>query len=214
MNLISNGDTKTISDVGKITVQSDVSIQQVKIFRDETDKTKLKVSRSTLGDVGDVKIMYGTDRDTLDQTMVITGGNESLIANLDPTKTYYLKAQPIDEGGNDVGTASDLVIVEPAQPSAPTCIVNGINVLMEKIGDRYYLTWDKVPGTDKYSIYRAENETNDIRDMQKVGETSDTRFEYPYDPKAKKDQYAYYAVQANCTDGSSLQIDDVKKVKV
>ena len=50
--------------------------------------------------------------------------------------------------------------------------------------------------------------------MQKVGEASDNKFEYPYDPNASKDTYAYYAVVAMCSDGSALQIDGTQKVKV
>ena len=49
--------------------------------------------------------------------------------------------------------------------------------------------------------------------MQKVGETTDTRFEYPYNPNAKQEKYSYYAVQAICKDGKAIVIDDIKKVK-
>jgi hypothetical protein len=34
--------------------------------------------------------------------------------------------------------------------------------------------------------------------MQKIGQTSDTRFEYPFDPTAKNNEYAYYAIEAEC----------------
>ncbi|MEI7920040.1 MAG: hypothetical protein WCH65_08000 [bacterium] len=50
--------------------------------------------------------------------------------------------------------------------------------------------------------------------MQKVGETTGTMFEYPFNKFAKKDQYAYYLVEAICKDGTSLKVDNVKKIHV
>lgn len=50
--------------------------------------------------------------------------------------------------------------------------------------------------------------------MQKVWETSDTKFPYPFDPQAKTESYAYYTVVAMCQDGSSLQLWAAQKVKV
>ena len=50
--------------------------------------------------------------------------------------------------------------------------------------------------------------------MQKAGETTGTMFEYPFNKLSKKDEYAYYVVEAMCKDGTNLQLDTVKKVKV
>ena len=50
--------------------------------------------------------------------------------------------------------------------------------------------------------------------MQKIGDTSTAQFAYPFDTSAKQDQYAYYSVTANCSDGTSLQIDNVKRIHV
>ena len=50
--------------------------------------------------------------------------------------------------------------------------------------------------------------------MQKVGETTGTMFEYPFNKLAKKEEYAYYVVQAVCKDGTNLKLDTVKKVQV
>lgn len=97
------------------------------------------------------------------------------------------------------------------------CRVEGVRVLTKKIADKYYLTWDKIDGADRYIIYRsdsAEAPAAGIAGMQKVGETSDAKFEYPFDPAAEKDAYAYYAVVAMCSDGSALQVDATQKVKV
>lgn len=42
--------------------------------------------------------------------------------------------------------------------------------------------------------------------MQRVAETSDTKFMYPFDAQSEQDEYAYYAVQAICDSGQSPQI--------
>lgn len=66
-------------------------------------------------------------------------------------------------------------------------------------------------------MYRSDSPIaaeNGFAGMQKVGEASDNKFEYPYDPNAQKDTFAYYAVVALCSDGSALQIDGTQKVKV
>ena len=55
---------------------------------------------------------------------------------------------------------------------------------------------------------------NSIAEMQKVGETSDVKFPYPFDPQAQAEAYAYYAVIAVCQDGTSLQLGATQKVKV
>ncbi len=49
--------------------------------------------------------------------------------------------------------------------------------------------------------------------MQKVTETEENRFEYPFNKSAKQEKYAYYAVQAICKDGKALVIEDIKKVQ-
>ncbi|NOZ44851.1 MAG: hypothetical protein GXP45_07050 [bacterium] len=85
---------------------------------------------------------------------------------------------------------------------------------MEQIGDKYYLSRDAVDNVKKYVVYRSDFPGTLLSDMQKVGETTDTKFEYPFNPNADHDTYAYYAVQAICSNGSALQLGSVKKVKV
>ena len=50
--------------------------------------------------------------------------------------------------------------------------------------------------------------------MQKVGETTGTMFEYPFNKASKVNQYAYYLVEAACKDGTSLKIDNARKIQV
>ena len=48
---------------------------------------------------------------------------------------------------------------------------------------------------EKYVVYRSDFETTDIGQMQKVGETTGTMFEYPFNKNAKKEAFAYYMIQ-------------------
>jgi len=49
--------------------------------------------------------------------------------------------------------------------------------------------------------------------MQKIGETTGTMFEYPFNAQAKKEGYSYYLVEGVCKDGTTLNIDSVKKIQ-
>ena len=102
----------------------------------------------------------------------------------------------------------------PADEEAPTCVVRNIKVTTAKIANKYYLTWNGVENATKYIVYRSDRETNVLADMNKVGETTDTRFEYRYDQNADRDLYAFYAVEALCADGATVMIDDAEKVHV
>lgn len=64
-----------------------------------------------------------------------------------------------------------------------------------------------------YVIYRSEFETSDVTKMNKVAEVTENRFEYPFIKNAKTEKYAYYVVEAVCTDGSTVIVDNVKKVQ-
>lgn len=128
-----------------------------------------------------------------------------------------MQITPVDASSTQIGEPSDIILVEPTKGSAPICRVDGIRVITKKIADNYYLTWDKIDGADRYIIYRSDvpmNGNNGIVGMQKMGETADSKFEYPFDPRAQKDAYAYYAVVAMCSDGTALQVDGTQKVKV
>lgn len=76
------------------------------------------------------------------------------------------------------------------------------------------MTWKAVENAERYIVYRSDKPVNSVADMQKVGETSDVKFPYPFDPETKTDAYAYYAVVAMCQDGTAAQLGNAKKVKV
>lgn len=87
----------------------------------------------------------------------------------------------------------------------------------KKVADKYYLYWGAVPWAVKYQIYRKDTQPSNnkaINELSLVAETTDTMFEYPFDPQASADQYARYAIQAVCSDGNTQILDSIKKVKV
>lgn len=102
----------------------------------------------------------------------------------------------------------------PLTSSDGRCTVVGIKVKTEKIGDQYYLMRNPVPGATEYTIYRSDFVTNSVDQMQKVATSPIAQFAYPFDASASQDQYAYYAVTATCADGSTLQVDNIKRVHV
>ncbi|MEI6774414.1 MAG: hypothetical protein WCL18_06605 [bacterium] len=65
----------------------------------------------------------------------------------------------------------------------------------QQIGEKYYLVWSGVNNIEKYVVYRSDFETSDISNMQKVGETTGTMFEYPFNKLSKKEGYAYYLIE-------------------
>jgi hypothetical protein len=118
----------------------------------------------------------------------------------------------LDENQNPIGPPS--AITQAIIGQDLSCVVKGIVINDEKIGDKHYLVRSAVQNVDTYTIYRSDFNTTDTTQMQKVGETTGTMFEYPFNKLSKKDEYAYYVVEAACKDGTNPQLDTVKKVKV
>ncbi len=207
---------KIYTDVAHYFVQKNIGIAAIKFFTDGLDKTRVHVTWDVIGQASQYKIDYGLNRSYLDQSKNVSK-NEILIENLDPAKTYYLRISPLDSAGNLIGTPSEIQELQPGSlggADGASCIVNGIVLSTEKIWSKYYLSWDTVKNAEKYVIYRSDFANTAVSDMQKVWETTDNKFEYPFDKLAKSDQYAYYVVQAVCSDGVGVMIDNVKKVKV
>ncbi len=222
-SMTANGNTSEYKSISTVTVIDTKSVQQVKYFIDNVDKTKLNLSWTYLGTYTDAEtpyfmLQYGTTKDNVAAaTGIIVSGASYVETGLDLTQQHYIQITPIDQSGKQIGEPSDVILIEPTKGSAPVCKVEGVRVVSKKIADKYYLTWNKVDGADRYIIYRSDSpiaKEAGIIGMQKVGETVESKFEYPYDPKAKQDQYAYYAVVAVCSDGSALQVDGTQKVKV
>lgn len=164
-----------------------------------------------IGTAPQYKIQYGTSQNNLNLSATVQT-NEIVIENLNINETYYLQIIPVDSSGNIIGTPSE--ITEAKIGEIISCVVVGIKVTDQQIGEKHYLVRTAVNNIEKYIIYRSEFETSEVSNMQKVGETTDTMFEYPFNKLAKKEGYAYYLVEGVCKDGTTLKIDNVKKVVV
>lgn len=105
-------------------------------------------------------------------------------------------------------------MVEVDPRSLFSCVVTGIPLRTEKVDNTYYIVWDAVQYATKYIIYRSDTPTTITSQMQKVAETTDTRFVYPYNTKSPNKEFAYYAVQAYCANGQEILIDSIKRVEV
>lgn len=83
-----------------------------------------------------------------------------------------------------------------------------------QINGQYYLSRDAVDNVSEYVVYRSESPVSSTSQMSEVGRTSLPSYPYPFDRYAERNEYAYYAVEALCDDGSVVRVDAVKKVQV
>lgn len=158
------------------------------------------------------QVEYGTAQQLLSGTFQ-TSVNTGYIEVTDMMATYYVQITPMDAAGA-TWTASSLIVIDLKAQWAATCKVQGIDVKTLREWENYYLVWNKVDGATKYIVYKSDTQVEGLDKMQKVTETTDTRFNYPFDPKASAETYAYYQVVAECADGVKVNVDGIKKVKV
>jgi len=204
------GQTKSYTGVANIVVETGNGIGKVRLYSDNVDKTKLNVTREAIGTIPQYKIDYGTGKDNLSMTTTVPT-NQITVQNLTIGDTYYFQITPLDSSGNPSGTPSE--ITQATAGDVISCVVVGIIVSTQQIGEKYYLVRSGVENIDKYVVYRSDFETDDINQMQKVGETTGTMFEYPFDKSAKKNGYSYYLVEGICKDGTTLKMDSVKRIQ-
>lgn len=91
-------------------------------------------------------------------------------------------------------------------------MVKNIHFTTKKIGNKYYLVRNQVQNVQKYLVYRSD--FADGSNRQFVGETIVPRFEYPFDKTSEEDIYAYYRIEAICSDAKNLVLTEAEKVKV
>lgn len=206
--------TKSQAGVTTVSVIEWVWIKEVTYIVDPLDKTKLNVGWKPIGDVQYVLLQKGKTKETLDEWTVFTGPTIKLESFDVSKESYFIRLFPSDAAGKIIGEPSDIIMIEQVQWSAPVCRVQWIEVQTQKIGDQYFLSWNPAENAERYIVYRSDRPVNSIAEMQKVWETSDTKFPYPFDPQAKTEAYAYYSVVAVCQDGTSLQLWATQKVKV
>ncbi len=207
-------ETKKTQWIAVLSVLEGKGIKQIMHVVNPIDNTMFKLSWVPIGSFDYALIKYGTNKENLAESILLSWST-GMIQGIDLEKNaYYVRAFPADASGKIIGEPSDIILVEQMTWTAPVCRVTGIWVFTKKIGDQYFLTWKAVENAERYIVYRSDKPVNSVADMQKVGETSDVKFPYPFDPEAKTDAYAYYSVVAMCQDGNSAQLGDVKKVKV
>lgn len=102
----------------------------------------------------------------------------------------------------------------PPAPQASTCYPEGIQISATQVGDQYYIVWAPVPKAKGYQIYRSDRQVATIDQMIMIGNTTETRYAYPFDPTAEVDTYAWYAVRAICENDEVKPVGDMTKVKV
>lgn len=211
LDIMDQWNKKTYEDIQILTVSKWTVIRNVKFFTDLTDQSLLTVKWEVVWLYPTkFKIEYWLANNLLNNSVNVDT-NELIIENINQNLPYYFKITPLNPDLTPIWTSSEIIKYDP---SWPTCTVQNILILDEKIWDKYYLTWTGVENVDKYVIYRSEFETSDLSQMKKVWETTGARFEYPFNKFSKTDEYAFYVVQAICKDGTELKIDNVKKVQV
>jgi len=210
VDLIVLGQTKTYTGIATLIVGTWTAIGKIRLYSDSVDKTKLNVTRETIGTAPQYKIEYGTGQGNLNLSTTVQT-NEIILNNLSIGDVYYFQIIPLDSAGNPSGTPSEVTQAKVGEDIS--CIVKGIQVTTQKIGEKYYLTRSGVINIDKYVIYRSDFETSEVSQMQKVGEKTGTMFEYPFNKLSKTNTYAYYLVEGVCKDGTTLNIDSVKKIQ-
>ncbi len=210
VDLIVLWQTKSYTGVATLIVSEWNAIGKIRLYSDSVDKTKLNVTWEAIGVAPQYRIDYGTSENNLDLTTTIQT-NEVVIENLTVGDTYYFQITPLDTIGNPIGAPSE--VTQAKAWEVVSCTVVGIKVITGQIGEKYYLMRSGVMNIDKYVIYRSDFETSDITQMQKVGETTGTMFEYPFNKASKTNKYAFYLIQGVCKDGTSLNIDSVKKIQ-
>ncbi|MDD3262428.1 MAG: hypothetical protein PHR61_01155 [Candidatus Absconditabacteria bacterium] len=213
LDLLVAGEKKEYTNITKLIVEKGTSIGKVRVFGDSVYKNKLTLTWEVEGtEPAKYNVTFGTEENNLNESAVVSK-KEIILEDLTIGQDYFFRIVPLDINGEVLGAASDIVKATVGDTSESLCTVQGITVDETKIGDRYYLTRSAVQNIEKYIIYRSERATSDISKMQKVTETTETRFEYPFNKSAKQEKYAYYAVQAICKDGKALVIQDVKKIQ-
>lgn len=165
------------------------------------------------------KLVYADSQDNLNdkdqREEVIVEDNEVVLEWFDFEEDYYVKVFELDDQQDKTWVYSDVSFVEWWMMWAASCRVRGIELSIEKDWDDHYLVWDEVEWAEKYNVYMSEDwDTTSISDMEKVAETEDTKFKYPFDPDAEEVSYNWYAVEADCEDWERSQIWDVERVQV
>ncbi len=213
LDLLVAWEKKEYTNITKLIVEKGTKIGKVRVFWDSVYKNKLTLTWEVeWTEPAKYNVTFGTEESNLNESAIVTK-KEIILEDLTIWQDYYFRIIPLDINWEVLWAASDVVKATVWDTSESLCTVQWIVVSETKIWERYYLTRSAIQNVEKYIIYRSERATSDVSKMQKVTETTETRFEYPFNRSAKTEKYAYYAVQAICKDGKALVIQDVKKIQ-
>ena len=136
IDLIVLGQTKSYTGVATVIVEEGTAIGKVRLYSDSIDKTKLNVTRETIGTAPRYEIAYGTSSSNLQFTTIVPT-NEIIIENLVIGEKYYFQITPLDDVNTPIGNPSE--ITEARIGEDLSCTVVGITVTTGQIGEKYYL---------------------------------------------------------------------------
>ena len=198
----------------------DTGVGQFKVVNNAADPSKATLSWTPIGTPTSYIVRYGMAQDKLTQEVKVST-TQVEVSWLEIGKQYFFQVFAVDDTGTIVGKASDIAMImtqwqsvawqEPSKLT-PSCTVVWLDLRTEKIGEKYFLVWDAVTWAVEYHIYKSEYEVSSVATMQKIATTTVPQFEYPFNTQAQQDEYTYYSVVATCSDGTNLQVDNVKKV--
>ncbi|MDR0650827.1 MAG: hypothetical protein LBG59_05530 [Candidatus Peribacteria bacterium] len=240
IELIAGGQSKIYTGVISFFVDEVPLISNVMFKLNQQNMRNLHMSRQVTGiPVTSFEVYYGTDKEQITKKVEVNG-TEIVFQNIDSTKEYFFKIIPLLGTGTtkEHGAATEIytytpsisqeqlpdppptvsesgetiVIVDAGGNTTPLCTIQGIRVVTQKIGNKYYLVWDSITNATSYTVYMSE--INDSSQKIKLLETKETRYEYPFDHSVEYNQYAYFRVEATCDDGQVLQLTSAKKVQV
>ncbi len=229
---------KSYENILSFSVKDALKIGEVRLSLNPKTASTIDLEWATLwGESKDYAVKYGLTEDNL-AGVVFTTEPKASLSGFSYGKSYFFQILattpehipegvpsdivqfdlPILGGTGSLATALTGGLLTTDEPHGtaildqPLCFVKNIQVTTKKIGNKYYLVWNKVKNVEKYLIYRSE--FADGSDRKFVGETEVPRFEYPFDRTSEEDVYAYYSVEAVCSNGEKLVLTEAEKVKV
>ncbi len=194
------------------------TIENILINPINIDGSDIQLTRDYSWNAKKFMVNYGIEKTTLEQN-IMTDTQDIKIHWIDPHQRYYFQITPLNEEEKKNGNSSPIIeyiFWWNTSEKNTNCVISNITVKKETIDGENYLVWTASENIEKYEIYRIDvaNSKTTISDMEKIGETKDTKFAYPFDFNSKEEKYAYYAIQGICKNGQKIQIGNIEKVKV
>lgn len=234
LELIANNQTQTFTGVGTLLVQDIPMITNVMMRLDAQNQNNLLINRSMVGaSVDAFRVKYWLTEESLEQSVDVEKP-EIIFQNINPAREYYFQIFPLFWTGSWSGeeqhwAATEIYVYSPKITTATgevisssgvvvdlgtlksSCVIQGIRVVTQKIGNKHYLVWKEVPWATSYTVYMADTPTGSKKALLT---TKETRFEYPFDYSSEEDIYAYFWVEASCDDGQTVELTSSQKVQV